>query len=458
MPVITVMGGGSATWTLGLVKDLMHVFEEPLEIRLHDLNMKAVEDTTKPLLEIAAKRLNRQDVILPEPDRKKALTGADAIVITISTGGLAAMEHDLLIPEKYGIRATVADTTGPGGWSRSIRNIPVFRELARDFAELCPQAFIANYTNPMASLTATLQRECPNPSVGLCHAYFETKDVIQKIFELPDWSQISIEVAGMNHFTWVTDFKIGKEPGYPLLRKKLAGRSLRAVMPEESADEIGIFSRHNFCVELFDAYGYLPYPADRHTSEFVSCTLSGEQKSFEADDPTFPEMKTEVMEYCHLQRTSIEWRRKNYERYAKNNAAFIAGEDDFLIDRSRETGADMIHAYLYNKFFVDAVNCLNTGQVPNLPEGACVETLGNVDGLGVRPFMVKSLPDHLAELIRPIAICQKWITEGTLTGNRDMLLQALYRDPACAHLKPHEVRAMGEELFKANGPFLPEMS
>ena len=307
----------------------------------------------------------------------------------------------------------------------------------------------------MAALTATLQLECPNPSVGLCHAYFETKDVIQKMFGLADWSPISIAIAGMNHFTWVTDFKIGREAGYPLLRKKLNGRPLGVLLPQESADEIGIFSRHKLFAKLYDAFGILPYPADRHTSEFLSFTLSGNPPHSYIQDKHFPELQTQMLDYCKLKRTSIEWRRHNYINYDKRIAGMLSGKVKMSMPRSRETGADMIRAYLCNKPFTDAVNCLNRGQIAGLPEGACVETLGCVDGLGVRPLVVDNVPEYLLEIIRPIAMCQKWITQGTLRGDREMLLQALYRDPACAMLKPDEVRNLAEELFAANAAYLP---
>jgi alpha-galactosidase len=114
----------------------------------------------------------------------------------------------------------------------------------------------------------------------------------------------------------------------------------------------------------------------------------------------------------------------------------------------------MIRAYLKNQPFTDAVNALNVGQVPGLPLGACIETLGVVDGLGVRPLMVPEVPEPLLEIMRPGAICQEWLTEGILRDDADLQLQALYRDPLCAHLKPHEVRQMAKELAEANRPFL----
>jgi alpha-galactosidase len=439
--------GSSTAWTPYLLPDLLSVIDEPLEIRLIDIDPKPAKLCAE-YGKLASKHYCRKkDRYRVFTNRKEALKGADAILITLSTGGLDAMEQDLKIPEKYGIRATVGDTTGPGGWSRSIRNIPIFRKFAEDFEKYCPNAFIANYTNPMASLTATLQQCCGNPSVGLCHAYFETKDVIQKLFGLNDWSQISVSIAGMNHFTWVIDFKVNKEAGYPLLRKKIGRGSLRDVMPKESSDDIGITSRHNLCVEMYDTFGYLPYPADRHTSEFVSFAISGEQEHMMVKDLDGQELDT--FKYCYIKRTPIEQRRDSLPKREQAIRDFIKGKKS-IPDRSRETGAEMIRAYLYNKPFTDAVNCLNIGQIPGLPLGSCVETLGTVDGLGVRPLMVGHVPEHLLEIMRPQAICQKWITQGVLGSNKDMLLQALYRDPQCAHLKLHEIRSMAKELFDAN--------
>ena len=442
--------GASYNWVPRLATDLMAAFDEPLELRFLDLNPEAARVCTE-WAEAASRQRGRSDRAAPFTDRRQALEGADAVLITISTGGLAAMEYDIAIPERYGVFATVGDTTGPGGWSRAIRNIPVFRGLAEDLASVCPHAFVANYTNPLAATTATLQQICPNPVVGLCHAFFEMKDVIQGIFGLEDWGPISIAVAGMNHFTWVVDFRIGREQGYPLTRCKVAGRSLRAVLPQGSADDIGIYSGHELCAELFDAFGYLPYPADRHTSEFVSFVLIGSPPRGLLDVGEAEPVET--MEYCHVKRTSVAQRRSWLPGLTERMREMIAGTRPFP-QPSRETGSRMIRAYLHNEPFVDVVNALNVGQVPGLPEGACVETLGVVDGLGVRPLAVGLVPEHLLELMRPQAVAQKWITAGALAGDREQLLQALYRDPQCAHLKPHEVRQMADELFEANRPFL----
>ena len=105
---------------------------------------------------------------------------------------------------------------------------------------------------------------------------------------------------------------------------------------------------------------------------------------------------------------------------------------------------------IHNHPFVEVVNVLNAGQVHGLPLESCVETLGRIDGLGARPLLVKDVPEHLLEVMRPQAACQKWTTEGVIERDKDKLLQGLYRDPQCAHLNLHETRKMVEELFEAN--------
>jgi alpha-galactosidase/6-phospho-beta-glucosidase family protein len=443
--------GSSLLWSPTLVTDLMAVFPEQVEVRFNDINPEAAELCRQWGI-AASKALGRKDQFLAFTDRRHALRGADAVLITLSTGGLDAMEQDIVIPERYGIYATVGDTAGPGGWSRSIRNIPVFMEFAKDFEELCPTAFIANYTNPMSSLTATLCRCCSNPVSGMCHSYFETKDAIQQIFDLPDWSKLSLSIAGMNHFTWVTGFNIGREDGYALLRRKIGDRSLRDVMEMENEDEIGYYSGRQLCVELYDAYGYLPFPADRHIGEFVSFALTGR-----------PELKTkrgsngasyETVGQFEVVRTPISFRRESAMQLKQKIISTTQRLNDGLGEmpqRSRETGADMIAAYLYNKPIFDAVNTLNVGQIDGLPRGVCVETMGTVDGMGVHPAAVDKIPDFLLEIMRPQAVNQKWVTDGVICSDKKMLLNALYNDPQCKHLNPGRIREMAEELFAANG-------
>ncbi len=442
---VIVFIGASYNWVPTLLRDLLSVFPEELEVRFVDIDLRAAEHC-RSWGESANRVYGRKDRYAAATDRRSALAGADAVLITISTGGFDAMEKDLSIPEKYGIRATVGDTCGPAGWSRAIRNYPVFRTLAEDFVRIVPDALIVNYSNPMSALTSILQRSGVKASIGLCHAYFETKDIIQGIFGLPDWNGIDLEIAGVNHFTWASSIRIHGEDAYPLLREKTGSGSLEAILPGSTADELGFISGHKLCAALYDRYGCLPYPADRHTCEFLSFAVCGNPDSRMDDSGALP---FEILEPYSIKRTTIAHRKEYRNRSIRRFESIFNSEPQEKIPRSRETGADMIRAFLGGKEITDAVNAVNRGQVPQLPAGACVETLGTVRRGEIVPLVSGALPDAVAELIRPSALTQLWLVEGLMRRDRGKVMDALLNDPQCRGLRPEDAVRLGEELLAA---------
>ena len=451
MPVISVIGA-STLWFPTIATDLLAVFNEPVEFRLLDINPENLARCAR-WGEAANRYHKRQDKYWQFTEKRECLRGADAVLICVSTGGLKTMAFDIAIPEKYGIFATVGDTAGPSGFSRAIRNIPVFADFARDCELECPDAFIANYCNPMSALTAALQLNCSNPVVGLCHAYFETKDRIKSLFGLSDWSKISLQIAGVNHFHWVIEFKIGKEDGYKLLRQKIGNGNIRDLRPYADMPEIdcngkrSIYFGTEVFAALYDAYGYLPYCGDRHTAEFLNFTISQYPELCKLDnhDGGF----YEGFKRLDLVRTSIAVREKQVVDRTAHCEEIIAGTKP-MPERSRETAAEMIYAYINNRPFMDVVNVRNIGQIPGLPLGACVETLGMVDALGVHPCTVPGIPEPLLELMRTPAQCQKWLLDGILQKDRNMILEAFYHDQQCAGMKPQKIRELFEEIMEAN--------
>ena len=441
---LTVIGA-SRNWMPSLGHDILAVFPDPIEVRFADIEPKHAE-LCAAWGNAMSHAFGRHDRWLSVPDRREALREADGVIITISTGGLEAMACDIGIPEVYGIRATVGDTAGPGGWSRAIRNIPVFEAFAKDFREVCPRAFIANYTNPMSALTATLQLRCPNPVVGLCHSYFETLDLIQGFFGLPDWSDIAVSLAGMNHFSWMTAFTVRGQDGYALMREKISTGSLYDFLPETLTDAHKHTSGVKLAAELYDRTGYLTYPADRHICEFLSHTLYRPETGSMEDEGEI----WETIEPWGIRRTGMATREKRMRQADARMTAEITGEKPAGPQRSRETGIDMIRAYLENKPMRDAVNMLNIGQIPGLPRGAAVETIGMVDGMGPRPMTVANVPEALLELMRPQAVNQAWLVEGMLERNPARLFDALHNDAQCAGMPQSQVKEMGQRLIAAN--------
>src|SRR5690606_22530266 len=210
-PKIVLVGGGSVNWSPKLLNDLtltpslgnatyvIYDKDEQAAVRMARLGDKLVRD----------RGLNA--TFGYSMDEKEAFGGADFVLITISTGDLEAMEHDLTIPEDYRIYQTVGDTVGPGGWARGLRNIPVMAELARKIERYAPGAFVLNYTNPMATLTRVFYRVSGLQTVGLCHGLFEVYEALKKTFDLESEEEIKVRFGGTNHFFWILEMRIRGE-------------------------------------------------------------------------------------------------------------------------------------------------------------------------------------------------------------------------------------------------------
>ena len=442
-PRIAIVGGGSFTWSPNLLRDIVLMEElRDAEIRLLDIDQRAAEIVAEIGKRYAAEwKLGARFLVTNDIDR--AFDGADFIIITISTGGLDAMKHDLVIPARYGIHQTVGDTVGPGGWARGLRNIPVFVELAGKAAKNCPNAMILNYSNPMTTLTKTISMMTSQPVVGLCHGLFACYESLMSIFGLRGEDELCLRYCGINHFFWILDFMVRGRPGYPILRRKLRGeKSLDDLIRGTYVDPHGhAAKRHLVTSELFEEFGYLPYMGDRHICEFFSRYLA----------PT----QDRLREY-HLRRTTAGERMAMHRRRRRDAIALAGGKKPLEKTPSRETAADIMAARVANCDFVDVMNLPNVGQIANLPGGAVVETPGVVNMLGFAPLGCVKMPPQLIGLTMPHVINQKMIVEAGIAGDWERAYQALINDPLCSHLTIPRIKKMGRKLLEANRKYLPQ--
>jgi alpha-galactosidase/6-phospho-beta-glucosidase family protein len=436
---VVLVGGGSNAWAPNLVKDML--LTEPLgdaEFVLYDTNL-AASDLVKAWLENLNRGLRQPCIFRSTNRRAKALDGADYVLITISTGGLDAMAHDLAIPEEFGIYHTVGDTSGPGGWARLLRNFPVFKDLAEAINRYAGAAMVLNYTNPMTTLTAVLSRLCQGPVVGLCHGLFENLDFLKRTYHLANEDDVSVSYAGLNHFFWITQARTRDTDIIADLRQRLTRQSFTDLLRESSPDPMGFRSNRELATELFRTTGVLPYLGDRHTCEFFPCYITS---------------KANLKKY-RLVRTSIAERREGFAaRQAELLKAVQAPMPTAGLTRSRETAADIIAAHVQGKPFIDVGNLPNRGQVANLPLGTVVETAVRVDRNGFSPIAFGPLPEPVRSFVEPYARVFDLAVEACFRGDRALALQALQLDPVCAHLNPHQARNLGERLLAAHASFV----
>jgi alpha-galactosidase len=361
------------------------------------------------------------------------------VIVTITTGGLEAMRHDLDIPRKYGIYQSVGDTVGPGGLSRALRNIPVMVEIARTVERVCPDAWLLNLTNPMTTLTRAVAKTTGLKVIGLCHELFGVRATIKEMFGATN-DDIQMRVAGVNHLIWLLDLKIKGQDGFRMIRDFLASGQPIPVRTSGAAGPFPSFRDHwQVKLALFDVFGALPAAGDRHVAEFFPYFLTEEHHA----GADYGVLLTEIEHRYEVARSAQAGVR-----------AWIASDDPPPIKRSEEEVVDIIAAVANGRSLHTIVNLPNRGQIDNLPRDAVVETMGMVGPNGAYGVSVGALPLAVLNTVHPHVLNQELIVDAALMGDRKLALQALINDPLVRDFRT--APQLLEELLLAQAEYLPQ--
>jgi alpha-galactosidase len=425
MTRIAFVGAGSVEFTRNLLGDILTFPElQGCTIALHDIDPERLE-AGAAMARWTARELGAPATIEAHLDRRAALEGCDHVVNMIQVGGHEATLIDFEVPKRHGLRQTIGDTLGIGGIFRALRTIPVMQAIAADMAELCPQAWLLNYTNPMAMLCwATYAGTPVSRVVGLCHSVQNTTRELAELVGAP-YDEVTYLGAGVNHQAWILQFQRDGQDLYPQLDAAIADD------PE---------LRRRVRVEIYRRFGRFPTESSEHSAEYLPFFLR--------DDAMIEQFRVPVDEYV---RRSEE----NLEQYAEMRRMLAAGEP-FEIERSLEYASLIIHSQLTGRQRTIYGNVRNDGLITNLPDGACVEVPCLVDGDGVRPVAVGALPPQLAALNRTFLNVCELAVRAALEGSREHVYHAALLDPnAAGTLSPQAIVAMVDDLIEAHGAALP---
>lgn len=437
---VVLIGGGSVNWTPAILTDL--VIRPELEgstAVLVDIDPQALELTLafgQRLLVESGRRWTLE----ASTEQRAALRDADYVILMIAVGGLNAMEHDLAIPLKYGIYQSVGDTVGPGGLSRSLRHIPVVYQIARDMEELCPRAWLINYTNPMTTLTRAISKHTRVRVIGLCHELTGVLRRLRRLLDLGD-AHIETRVAGINHLIWLLEWKVDGRDGYELLWAYLSEHPVEVPYRGELPGNPASVFRDRLVLKwrLFEVLGLLPAAGDRHLAEFFPYFLT-DSRNRGAD------YGVELTTVEH-RRTIVGWRRDWLRRV-------VAGQEALPILPSGEAAAEVICALEGAGNHLHIVNLPNQGQVANLPRDVVVETMGRISRDRAEGVESGGLPPAVLAVVLPHVLRQEMTVEAAMTGNRALALQALATDPLV-----HDFDSAGpmlDELLRAHRAHLPQ--
>jgi alpha-galactosidase len=437
MPKIAFIGAGSTVFTRNLIGDIVRfpALADSTTFALMDIDPERLQTS-----ELVARRLassNGAGVRVEATlDRREALDGADYVVTSFQVGGLRpSTVIDFEVPSRYGLRQTIADTLGVGGIMRGLRTIPVLLDVCRDMEEVCPDALLLQYVNPMSMLCWAVAEASPIRTVGLCHSVQHTAGELAGDLGIPV-EEIDYRVAGINHVAFFLRFERAGQDLYPALQQVI--------------DEGRVPDANRVRYELLRHFGHFVTESSEHFAEYVPWFIKGDRPDL------IERFNIPLDEYIHRSERQIaEWEGMR-DKLAE--ASPPAGDE-----RSAEYGADIINACETGTPFEFNGNVPNTADggllIENLPADCCVEVPCIASDRGIEPQPAGRLPRHLAALMQTQINVQGLTVEAALTGRREPVYHAAMLDPhTAAELPLDEISQLVDDLLEAHGDWIPTLT
>jgi alpha-galactosidase len=419
---IALIGAGSVVFSRNLTGDILSYPEfKGATLAYMDIDPDRLEVGAN-LCRKVAKSLGAAPRIETHTDRRAALDGADFVINMVQIGGFDSTLIDFEIPRKYGLNFTIADTTGPGGFFRALRTYPMLTGLCRDMEQVCPRAWLLNYSNPMSMNMQTITRTSAVRAVGLCHSVQGTFEQLMRYLG-EDPHKVAFTCAGINHMAFYLRLERDGQDLYPRLFEAMS-------RPE-------IYNTNKVRFELMKRLGYFVTESSEHSAEYNPWFIPHGRESIERYD-------IPIDEYLRRCDAIVD----EFERMR----AFSRNDEPMDVRRSHEYGSTIIHSIVTGTPAVVYGNLPNRGAIANLPSDAIAEAPTLVDRSGLSLTTVRDLPPQLIGYIQPHVTQQELFIRAAMEGRRDHVYQAAMFDPlTAATLTPDQIVHLCDELIAAHG-------
>jgi alpha-galactosidase len=437
-PKIVVIGAGSLFFAKPVLAGVTRLPSlqggELCLVDIDEQRLRTVEQVGRRVIAAAG-----ADITLrATTDRREAFPGADFVVFTFADRGIYFRGLECRVSAKYGVRMHSGDTIGPGGIFRTLRTVPTVLKIARDMEQLCPQAWVLNYTNPTAAVGIALNRHTRLKSIALCDFQgmpeFKEK-LIRQCGLAPEgakvpkalYDSVQIKVGGVNHFTWLTEITQDGRDLMPVLRQSLVARDKDPIARSE--------------LQLLDAFGAYP-TLFWHTVEYVPY--------FQGRGTSAGSFVTDIWD-----ETS---RRAWFDSFWAEMREYAAGSQPItalLGQTSIDFCLRIINAILTDAQETYFVNIPNRGTISNLPDDAVLELAARVGKGGCQPLPFGAFSRALLGLTMPVLQGHELAVEAAVSGSRAALLQAFLVDPLIASIE--DAQNLIAELLDVERDALPEM-
>lgn len=413
------------------------------QIALMDIDQTRLDESAL----VARKMISSMNVdakVTTYTDQRAALKGADFVIVAFQIGGYEPCTvTDFDIPKKYGLRQTIADTLGVGGIMRGLRTVPHLWKICDDMLEICPDALMMQYVNPMAINTWAIAAKYPTiKQVGLCHSVQGTAKELAGDLGI-EIENMRYRSAGINHMAYYLNLEERLPDGsyrdlYPVLKEGYAsGKLVPKINPY--SPRCPNLVRY----EMLTRVGYFVTESSEHFAEYTPYFIKNGRKDI-------------------IERFGIpldEYPKRCVEQIAdwKSQADEFRRADQIEVKQSHEYAATIMNAIATDTSAVIYGNIANNGYIPQLPDGCAVEVPCLVDANGIQPTVVNDIPPQLIALMRTNINVQELTVSALLNEDIDNVYHAAMLDPhTAAELDLDQIWAMISELITAHGDWLPE--
>jgi len=439
---IAFIGAGSTVFMKNLIGDALSMPAlSGAKIALMDIDQKRLEESELVARKMVAS-LGVPATVETHMDQRRALAGADFVIVAFQIGGYKPCTvTDFDLPNKVGLRQTIADTLGIGGIMRGLRTVPHLWKLAEDMRAVCPQAIMLQYVNPMAINTWALGAKFPDiRQVGLCHSVQGTAAELARDLDLPV-EDLRYRAAGINHMAFYLNFEARQPDGsYRNLYPALEDGYRKGAIPKPSHWNARCPNKVRY--EVMTHLGHFVTESSEHFAEYVPWFIKSHRPDL---IETFGIPLDEYPKRCEEQIAA--WA-KQAEEYRK--------ADSIVVKPTHEYAATIMSSIVTGTPSVIYGNVPNRGYIPQLPPGAAVEVPTLVDSNGLQPTTVNDIPPQLIALMRTNVNVQELTVAALMNEDREHVYHAAMLDPrTAAELDLRQIRTLVDDLIAAHGDWMP---
>lgn len=431
--IVTIGGGSSYTPELveGFIKRYAHLPVKELWL----VDIEAGREKLETVGALAKRMVKKAGVpmkIILSYDRREALKDADFVTTQMRIGRLPARVLDERIPLSHGMIGQ--ETNGAGGMFKAFRTIPVILDIVKDIEELCPNAWLINFTNPAGMVTEAILRYTNfKKAIGLCNVPVNMVAGFAKMLNV-DESQVTMQIQGVNHFIFATDVFVDGVSRFDELLNQYAHLKL------EDTIQMKNFVSLPYSPSFIKGLNAIPCPyhnyyfftkeqLEEELEQFKTGTVRGEVVS-KTEEELF-----ELYSHEELQEKPEQLAMRGGAKYS-------------------DAACNLIASIYTNKGDIQYVDVRNNGAIADLPMDSAVEVACRITANGPQPIATGALKLPISGYVQMMKTFERLVIEAAIKGDRDLAVTALNMNPLCP--SDEIANTVIDELLEAHKDYLPQ--